>query len=187
LMRRSKAEGMTPASASGRGTAMTATAQKELIQTDEEIQGADAALQLLKQASDINQKAMGFTGAGAVASIGTLLPQSMRPEMVDATQNLDNILQSSALPQLKSIFGGQPTEGERKILIDVQGSSSKPPAVRTEIFKRAETAVKARQKFAREKAAAIRNGTYFAGEAAPGREDQGVVTPPPGAVREKRP
>ena len=149
------------------GGPMTATAQKELIETEEQIQGGQAAIDLFKQAALINDKAMGFTGAGAVASAGSVLPDFMRPGTVDATQNLDNILQTAALPQLKAIFGGMPTEGERKILLDVQGSSSKPPPVRKEIFKRAEAAINARIRFANEKAKRLREGTYFTGEGLP--------------------
>jgi hypothetical protein len=140
-------------------------AQGEIIETEEQIQGAQSALELLGQARAINDKAMGFRGAGALSEIGTLLPDAIRPESVDATQNLDNILQSSALPQLKAIFGGMPTEGERKILLDIQGSSSKPPKVRADIFKRAEEAINRRIKFNQEKASALRGGTYFTGAA----------------------
>jgi hypothetical protein len=128
---------------------------------------ATAALSLFQQARQLNDKAMGFTGAGALASAGSILPEMIRPEAVDATQNLDNILQTAALPQLKAIFGGMPTEGERKILLDVQGSSSKPPAVRKEIFDRAERAIQARLKFGSEKVKRLREGTYFSGEGLP--------------------
>lgn len=151
----------------GRVGPMTATAQKELIETEEAIQGGQAALSLFKQARALNDKAMGFTGAGAMASVGSLLPEVIRPGAVDATQNLDNILQTAALPQLKAIFGGMPTEGERKILLDVQGSSSKPPSVRKEIFDRAERAIQARLKFGTEKVKRLREGTYFSGEGLP--------------------
>ncbi len=153
--------------AAGRGGQMTATAQKELIETEEQMQGGQAALGLFKQARTLNDKAMGGMGAGTLANIGTILPDGMRPATVDATQNLDNILQTAALPQLKAIFGGMPTEGERKILLDVQGSSSKPAKVRKEIFDRAETAIQARIKFAAEKAKRLRDGTYFSGEGLP--------------------
>lgn len=153
--------------AAGRGGQMTATAQKELIETEEQLQGGQSALDLFKQARAINKQAMGFTGAGALASAGTLLPDALRPGAVDATQNLDNILQTAALPQLKAIFGGMPTEGERKILLDVQGSSSKPAKVREEIFGRAEKSIQARIKFAGEKAKRLREGTYFSGEGLP--------------------
>ena len=149
---------------------MTATAQRELIETEEQVQGGQAALQLFQQAKALNDKAMGFTGAGAVASAGTLLPGFLRPGTVDATQNLDNILQSAALPQLKAIFGGMPTEGERKILLDVQGSSSKSPQVRADIFKRAEEAIKRRMAFNAEKAKRLREGSYFTGDGLPSLE-----------------
>ena len=161
----------------GRVGPMTATAQRELIETEEGIQGGQAALGLFKQAKELNNKAMGFSGAGAVASAGSLLPAFLRPEAIDATQNLDNILQTAALPQLKAIFGGMPTEGERKILLDVQGSSSKPPAVRKEIFERAERAIQARLKFGVEKVKRLRDGTYFSGEGLPSLEMQDE--PPP--------
>jgi hypothetical protein len=103
--------------------------------------------------------------------MGNMLPESIRPEAVDATQNLDNILQSSALPQLKAIFGGQPTEGERKILLDIQGSSSKPPKVREEIFNRTTQAIERRIKFNKEKAESLRGGTYFTGVSPRSLED----------------
>ena len=102
--------------------------------------------------------------------MGTILPDAMRPESVDATLNLDNILQSQALPQLKAIFGGMPTEGERKILLDVQGSSSQPPKVRAEIFKRAEKAINDRLTFSKDKAQRLRAGTYFSGDGAVGQQ-----------------
>lgn len=145
----------------GKGKAMSATAQKELIQTDEEVQGGQQATQALRQALAINDEAMGFAGAGIVSSAGTLLPEGIRPKAIDATQNLDNILQSSALPQLKAVFGGMPTEGERKVLLEVQGSSSKSPAVRKEIFNRAIKAAEKRIEFSQKKAKSLREGTYF--------------------------
>ena len=161
-----QAVGRQPAGG-GRSGGMSATAQKELIETEEQMQGGQAALDLFKQAKALNDQAMGFTGAGALASAGTLLPDALRPNTVNATQNLDNILQTAALPQLKAIFGGMPTEGERKILLDVQGSSSKLASVRKEIFARAEKAIQARINFASEKAKRLREGTYFSGEGLP--------------------
>lgn len=164
----SEAVGRQPASVAGKSP-MSAAAQKELIETDEQLQGASAALSLFGQARAVNDKAMGFTGAGALATLGTAVPDIIgKPtgikETVEATKELDNILQSAALPQLKAIFGGMPTEGERKILLDVQGSSSQPPDVRKRIFDRAEAAVRARMKFSADKAKALREGTYFTGD-----------------------
>lgn len=143
---------------------MSSTAQKELIQTEEELQGSHQAIQNLQSALKINNDAMGFTGAGAVASAGSLLPEALRPKAVDATVDLDNLITGSALPQLKAIFGGMPTEGERKVLLELQGSSSKTPAQRQAIFERAIQAANNRIKFNTQKAQQLRSGQYFAGD-----------------------
>jgi hypothetical protein len=181
LVNRKDAIGKTPAMGTGgRSGAMSPTVQKELIQTDEEIQGGQAALTSLKQAKEISDKAMGFKGAGLLSSVGTLLPEKIRPAAVDATENLDNVLTASALPQLKAIFGGMPTEGERKILLDIQGSSNKSPSVRKDILERAEKAVEKRMEFSQKKAKALRGGTYFSDGV--GAEEP-PVAPPGGSVR----
>ena len=148
----------------GKGAGMSTAAQKELFDTEDTIEGSKQAIKAFDQALAVNSKAMGFTGAGAVASAGSLLPESIRPDVVNATQELDNVLQGSALPQLKAIFGGMPTEGERAILLEVQGSSSKPPKVREGIFKRAKKAAARRIEFNKQKAKQLREGTYFSGE-----------------------
>ena len=164
-----------------RSVELSAIAQKELFEAEDVIQGGQAALSLFQQARELNDKAMGGLGAGALATAGSILPDFARPGTVDATQNLDNILQTAALPQLKAIFGGMPTEGERKILLDVQGSSSKPANVRRDIFDRAEAAINARLRFAAEKAQRLRSGSYFRGEGLPslqgGQQPQAAPTP----------
>ena len=129
---------------------------------------------------------MGFRGAGIVSAVGTLLPESVRPASVDATENLDNILTTGVLPQLKATFGGMPTEGERKILIEVQGSSSKNPSVRKAIFERAEAATKRRIEFSNQKAKALRDGTYFSDDGTPTLNSGVVPTAQPPTGPRKR-
>ncbi len=143
---------------------MSATAQKELIQTEEELQGSHQAMQHLDSALAINDKALGFSGADTVAKAGSLLPEAIRPKSVDATVELDNLITGSALPQLKAIFGGLPTEGERQILLDVSGAVSKTPSQRKAIFERARQGVQNRIKFNKQKAEQLRGGSYFSGD-----------------------
>jgi hypothetical protein len=66
-----------------------------------------------------------------------------------------------ALESLKLIFGGMPTEGERKILLEMQASAEKTPAQRKDIMIRAAAAAKSRGEYASRKALAIRTGTYL--------------------------
>ncbi len=149
---------------SGVNRPMSATAQKELIQTEEELQGSHQAVEHLKSALALNDKALGFTGASSIAQAGSILPDAIRPKSVDATVDLENLIQGSTLPQLKAIFGGMPTEGERKILLDVAGSTSKTPAQRKAIFERAIQGANNRIKFNGQKAEQLRGGTYFSGD-----------------------
>lgn len=149
---------------SGVNRPMSATAQKELIQTEEELQGSKQAVEHLKSALALNDKALGFSGASSLAQAGSVLPDAIRPKSVDATVDLENLIQGSTLPQLKAIFGGMPTEGERKILLDVAGSTSKTPAQRKAIFERAIQGANNRIKFNSQKAEQLRGGTYFAGD-----------------------
>jgi hypothetical protein len=140
---------------------MSVAAQKELFDTEDAIHGSKAAVKSFQEALKINKQAMGGYGSGALATAGGILPEAIRPATVDATKELDNILQGSALPQLKAIFGGMPTEGERAILLEVQGSSAQPASVREGIFKRAMDAANTRIKINEQKAKQLRSGTYF--------------------------
>jgi len=160
---RRDAIGKTPVT-TAKGKGLSAASQKELFDTEDAISGSKQAIKAFDQALAINDKAMGGFGAGALATAGSVLPDALRPNAIDSTQELDNILQGSALPQLKAIFGGMPTEGERAILLDVQGSSSKPASVRKGIFKRAKTAAENRIKYNSQKAKQIRDGTFFGEE-----------------------
>lgn len=67
----------------------------------------------------------------------------------------------AALSQLKAIFGAAPTEGERKILIDVQGSINKPAETRKRIWENAQKAAARRIKAGEEKIKNIQSGAYM--------------------------
>jgi hypothetical protein len=77
------------------------------------------------------------------------------------TVELHNIVTSNAVEQLKAVFGGNPTEGERKVLIDLQGSASASDEVRQKIFDRAIKAAEERLQTNRQKAQQVRGGTYY--------------------------
>ena len=78
-----------------------------------------------------------------------------------ATEQLNNVIMSQALDQLKATFGAAPTEGERKILLEIQGSIDKAPEVRAALFDRAKQMAQRRIAFNQAKADALRSGQYF--------------------------
>ena len=74
---------------------------------------------------------------------------------------LNNIVTGNALEMLKATFGGAPTEGERAILMQLQGSANLPRAQREAIYTRAIQMAERRTQSNQVKAEGIRSGAYF--------------------------
>lgn len=144
----------------GRGTgAMSPTLQKELLEADDTVQAGAGTIASLKAALAKNDKAYSGFGAKTRATIRSNLPGES--DSADATVLMENIMTGQGLESLKAIFGAAPTEGERKILMDMQASVDKTPAQRAEIINRAIAAAQRRLVYASNKAKAIRDGTYL--------------------------
>jgi hypothetical protein len=142
------------------GAKLSPTAEKELFEAEDMAQSSRSAAEQLRQALGLNNRM--YSGVEAVrrAKIRSNLPGT--DPAADATIAYDNIIGAQALASLKATFGGAPTEGERKILVDLQASADKTPAQREEILRRAIAAAESRAKLNAEKADALRAGTYTA-------------------------
>lgn len=157
---------------------LTATDKKAILEADEQVQLNQQAIDALTKAKELSPHANQGWFAAARATLSNNLPDMLVPDVISspesgqATSNLDNAVVGSALTQLKSIFGGNPTEGERKILLELQGSSSQPDAVRQDIYNRALDMAQRRLEFNRQRAVQLRGGTFFK---------------PQGAVEQQRP
>lgn len=137
---------------------MSATLQKELMESDDITQSSRNVIDTLQAAREMNKKAYSGWGAKGRASIVSNLGGT---EAADATVQLDNLMTGQALESLKATFGGMPTEGERKILLEMQASADKTPSQREEIMKRAIDLAERRERSSAAKAKAIRAGTYL--------------------------
>jgi len=115
-------------------------------------------LQAARKLSDV-----AFEGplANARATAIAALPDRLETAGAKETLEFDMVLQSQILPQLKVIFGGNPTEGERKILLDLQGSSKLPRAVRNRLIDDAIDKAQKRIQYNQEEVEGILGGTYF--------------------------
>lgn len=144
----------------GKGAPMSVTLQKELLESDDVAQSSKAIIDTLNQAKKINTDAYSGYAAKGRAVLASNIP-GFSSKSADATIDLDNMVTGQALESLKSLFGGMPTEGERRILLDMQASADKTPAQREAIMDRAIKAAERRGSFANKKAGAIRGGTYL--------------------------
>lgn len=152
---------------------LTATDKKAILEADEMVAANQSALDALTQAEALSDQANSGWFAGARASIGNNLPDWMVPDIVSspqssqATTDMDNAIIGQAITQLKTIFGGNPTEGERNILLELQGSSTMPREVRKQVFSRARALAEKRLQFNNDRAADLRGGTYYKPDRAP--------------------
>lgn len=152
------------------GAPMNATSMREVFEADEGAQASKNVMDALDVALKLNDEA--YSGVGAETR--GYLTSLYGAEGGVATENLQNVITSQVLENLKATFGGMPTEGERQVLLEVQGSVGKSPAVRKAIFDRAKAAAKKRLDFNLAKAEGIRSGAYFQ----PGFTQ--AAPPPPG-------
>jgi hypothetical protein len=143
------------------GKALSPTVQKEVFETDENILATETGIDLLNQARQLSDKSFEGLGAGQRAQAATLLPDAIEPAGAKETLEFDLLLKQQVLPQLRSIFGAAPTEGERAILLELQGSSSLPIKTRNSVLNRALQAAERRLQFNRQKSSQLREGTYF--------------------------
>jgi hypothetical protein len=158
---------------------LTATDKKAILEADEGVLSARTAIEALQKATDLSSKAFAGPLAGKRGYAASFLGETSDLGKAGiATAELDNVVTSNALTQLKAIFGGAPTEGERKILLDIQGSVNQPHEVRKKIYERAIEMAKSRLKFNEDRAAELRGGQFYKPQGsarAPVAQAQGIT------------
>jgi len=139
-------------------TQLSSQAQKELFEADDMINAGNNIITAIDAAMQYNDKAYSGIGASQRAFARS---QFGDDEAANATIQMDNIIKDQALSSMKAIFGGNPTEGERAILLQLQASTEKTPAQRAEILGRAKQAALRRMEINKQKAQSLRSGSYF--------------------------
>ena len=103
-------------------------------EAEEALGGIDDAMGSLKRAYSLNPN----TFDGTLASIAQrkILEQTdPKDPRVLATREQQNLLSKGAISNLRTAFGGNPTEGERKALLDLEGIDAKSKEERAQIMK----------------------------------------------------
>lgn len=163
---------------SASGAPMNATSMKEVFEADESADASRNVLTSLDRALELNEQAY----SGPAAQTRGYLTSLYGSEGGTATEELQNVVTGQVLENLKATFGGMPTEGERQVLLDVQGSVNKSPEVRRRIFERAIASAQRRLEFNRSKAEGIRSGAYF--QPGYGANTQAAPSPQPQAPQQ---
>ena len=142
---------------------LTPAEQRQLFQQEDQISAGQSTLSLLAEARRLSGQFRGGAGAGMMAYAGSQARSAfgMAPsEESNAIINYDNLVKEQALSTLKATFGAAPTEGERKILLELQASSGKTPEQRADILDRAVKLAEDRIRRAEVSAEGIRTRSY---------------------------
>ena len=155
--------GMSPSAAGGgsdaKGADLTADERKRVFESRDIIAASEDSISGLRRAIALSPLAYEGIGASTKALAKSALPGEDKNAL--ATIEFDILLKQQVLPMLKTVFGSNPTEGERQILIDLQGSSSLARSTREKLLSEAILAAEKRIARRSSEVDAIVSGTYF--------------------------
>lgn len=114
--------------------APSSTEMRQILQTEDLVNNRLAAIRSMQEALSLNQQAYDGSISGARMTLGRLF-SSDDPTYV-ASEQLENLVRTGGLSNLKALFGANPTEGERKAAEALQAGLDKPRAVREKLLRR---------------------------------------------------
>jgi hypothetical protein len=127
--------------AKAQGAKLTPAEMHLKANTEDAVAAQQAALVNLQKAYKLNPGTFD-TSLIDTAQRKLLEATGSKDPKVLATREMENLLSQKALDTLKSTFGGNPTEGERAILLSLQGLGAKSKEERAAIMQNAYGALK---------------------------------------------
>jgi hypothetical protein len=148
---------------------LTATDKRAILDADDAVLANETVIGQLESVLSPDQTGVSLNDRadyGMTANTQSWLARNDPTGLFDdakgeATTELNNVILGQALSSLKSIFGAAPTEGERKILVDLQASVDKTPTERKKIIERAIGLAKIRLAYNKQRADGLRGQTYY--------------------------
>lgn len=135
-------------------------------ETENTLANLDSAAEDLWKAYQINPNTFDNTKIQRAQRLA-LEEAGVKDPKLSATKEVENLLASQALSKLKATFGSAPTEGERAILMDLEGASAKTVEDRNIIMRRAYKAIKERRAREEKRLNEIKSGLYRSTDTAP--------------------
>lgn len=140
-------------------TKLTAPEVKMKSEAEDALTGLDSSIASLKKAYTLNPNT--FDASLTSKAQRKLLEETgSKDPKVQNTREMENLLSSGAVEKLKASFGGNPTEGEREILLSLEGLGAKSIEERAKIMKNTYTKLKAVRAARQKRINEISSGLY---------------------------
>jgi hypothetical protein len=128
-------------------------------QSEDMVSSLTQAMEDLKEAYALNPNSYSGSALDQLQYVPLAALGSDAPKVVN-TRRIENLLGEQALGRLKATFGAAPTEGERKILMDLQGIGAKSLEERGEIMLRLYDVLQQRRDREAQRLQEIESGSY---------------------------
>ncbi len=136
-------------------------------EAEDNLSNMDQALADLSQAYKLNPNTFDSSLVDTAQQKLLEAAGSKDPKVI-ATRTQSNLLGKQGIAKLRASFGGNPTEGERKILLDLEGIGAKSKEERAIIMRNAYSALKAKRDRENKRLNEINQGLYRETTPAPG-------------------
>ena len=141
------------------GTRLTPKELDLRVETEDALNAGTSALGALTKALELNPTTFDSSLKDKTQRMLLEETQTDHPRVV-ASREQDNLLGTQAVTQLKSLVGGNPTEGERTIILQLQGIGAKGREERKRIIESSIEAVKSRIARNKKRLEDIKAGRY---------------------------
>lgn len=115
---------------------LSPTELKLKAEAEDKLTSIDVALSKLQEAAKLNPKTFGSSWGDLAQKYMLNATNPTHPQAL-ASQKVDNLLGSQGVEQLKATFGGQISDGERQMLLSLQGIGAKSKEERQFIIENA--------------------------------------------------
>lgn len=128
-------------------------------EAEEALTGLDSSIAALQKAYKLNPNTFDASLVDTAQRKALEAAGSKDPK-VQNTREMENLLSSGAVEKLKASFGGNPTEGERDILLSLEGLGAKSKEERAKIMKNTYIKLKAVRAARQKRLNEISSGLY---------------------------
>lgn len=143
----------------GQAAKLTPAEVKMKSEAEDALTGLDSSITALQKAYKLNPNTFDASLVDTAQRKALEAAGSKDPK-VQNTREMENLLSSGAVEKLKASFGGNPTEGERDILLSLEGLGAKSKEERAKIMKNTYIKLKAVRAARQKRLNEISSGLY---------------------------
>jgi len=144
----------------GKASQLSPREEAALLASEDAVEAAKAVMLNANKALKVNKQAYEGFGAGLRRDVGRNLPIVGDSAGIKASTELENLVLTNILANLKLTFGGAPSDAENALLVKLEGSLSMSAGEREIVIKQAMSTAARKARFHENRITSIKQGAY---------------------------